>query len=158
MRTAPGDLANDLPRVWLCGGCQARIVRFRTPEKCPACSGTQLRPQENYSHGKESPQTRRRIASVADNPDAEALDRAIAAMALARPRLRTIVFLHYLQGYSVSLVAEYLGCPWYRARAWIDMAQCWVEGWLSAREVRHRDDPGAQPEQRPRRERDGILP
>lgn len=132
MRTAPGELSTSkLPRAFLCGTCQERIVRHLTPTVCPKCGGRQILPRQNYSHGTETRGARG--SEGPGDPDAEMIDRAVAAMGLARPRLKTVVMLVYLRGYSTNLVAEYLNCAWYQARAWIESAQCWVEGWLDGR-------------------------
>lgn len=149
MRTAPGGVSAALPAAWVCGHCQARAVAAVRPRSCEKCMriGSMYRPDAHRATESRSA----RPSEIAGDPDAELIDRAVAAMGLARPRLKTVVMLVYLRGYSVNLVADYLRCAWYQARAWIEAAQCWIEGWLTAREVRQSDQPGANPKQRPRR-------
>lgn len=130
MRTAPGTLTlQGLPRVWICNGCEYRHPLYGgRPLKCKNCGGADFRVPANIVHGHEA--QGRREAQLDDNPEAEATDRAIGALGIDHPALQEAIFLRYLREYSLPLTAQYLHVRLTTAKAWLDQAHCWLDGYL----------------------------
>ncbi len=130
MRGARGSLTSGrlLPRVWYCDSCQARLVRRVPPKQC-RCGCLSFHAPEHVAHGTDAQGKRRE--PIEDNPEAEAMDRALGKIP---PHLRQLVdaaVFKYLRGYSDFLSAKTLGTSERTFRGWVDMLHAWLDAYFT---------------------------